>query len=131
MYQCSKKLVTYKEYCCFDHSDYLARSMFTFDVCWGSLGTSIFRNSSSAASNIRSKLSSRLSFPFLMTMLIFGAYFLIIWNGWLKCFSCNCLFNCNPVLQYHKYWRKTMVKVAAHKALLKSQQSACVNIDYL
>ena len=41
MYQCSKKLATYKEYCCFDHSDYLARSMFTFDVCWGSLGTSI------------------------------------------------------------------------------------------
>ena len=39
MHQCSKRLVTYKEYCCFDHSDFPAHSMFTFDVCWGSLGT--------------------------------------------------------------------------------------------
>ena len=61
MYQCSKKLVKYKEYSCFDHSDFPAHSMFTFDVCWGSLGTSIFRNSSSAANNTRSRLPSRLS----------------------------------------------------------------------
>ena len=33
MYQCSKKLVTCKEHCCFDHSDFPAHSMFTFDVC--------------------------------------------------------------------------------------------------
>ena len=65
IYQCSKKLVTYKEYCCFDHSDFPAHSMFTFDVCWGSLGTSIFGNSSSASSNTRSRLPSRLSFRFL------------------------------------------------------------------
>ena len=43
MYQCSKKLVTGKEHCHFDHSDFPAHSMFTFDVCWGSLGTSIFQ----------------------------------------------------------------------------------------
>ena len=65
MYQCSKKLVTCKEHCCFDHSDFPAHSMFTSDVCWGSLGTSIFGNSSSAASNTRSRLPSRLSFRFL------------------------------------------------------------------
>ena len=65
MYQCSKKLVTYKEYCCIDHSDFLAHSMFAFDVCWASLGTSIFRNSSSAASNTQSRLPSRLAFSFL------------------------------------------------------------------
>ena len=65
MYQCSKKLVTCKEHCCFDHSDFPAHSMFTFDVCWGSLGTSIFGNSSSAANNTRSRLPSRLSFCFL------------------------------------------------------------------
>ena len=64
MYLCSKKLVTYKEYSCFDHSDFPARSMFTFDVCWGSLGTSIFENLSSAANNTRSRLPSRLSFSF-------------------------------------------------------------------
>ena len=33
MYQCSKKLVTYKEYSCFDHSDFPGHSMCTFDVC--------------------------------------------------------------------------------------------------
>ena len=65
MYQCSKKLVTCKEHCCFDHSDFPAHSMFTSDVCWGSLGTSIFGNSSSAARNTRSRLPSRLSFHFL------------------------------------------------------------------
>ena len=65
MYQCSKKLVTCKEHCCFDHSDFPAHSMFTSDVCWGSLGTSIFGNSSSAANNTRSRLPSRLSFCFL------------------------------------------------------------------
>ena len=32
MYQCSKKLVTHKEHCCFDHSDFPAHSIFTFDV---------------------------------------------------------------------------------------------------
>ena len=55
----------YKEYCCFDHSNFPVHSMFTFDVCWGSLSTSIFRNSSSAASSTRSRLRSRLSFRFL------------------------------------------------------------------
>ena len=49
MYQCSKKLVKYKEYSCFDHSaDFPVHSMFTFDVWWGSLGTRLFENSSSA-----------------------------------------------------------------------------------
>ena len=39
MYQCSKKLATHKGCSCFDQSDFPAHSMFTFDVCWGSLGT--------------------------------------------------------------------------------------------
>ena len=38
MCQCPKKLVTKKEYGCFDHSDFPAHLLFTFDVCWGSLG---------------------------------------------------------------------------------------------
>ena len=36
-----------------------------YDVCWGTLGTSIFGNSSSVASNTRSRIPSRLSFRFL------------------------------------------------------------------
>ena len=61
MYQCFKKLVKYKDYSCIDHSDFPAHSVFTFDVYWGSLGTSIFGNSSSAANNTWSRLPSRLS----------------------------------------------------------------------
>ena len=37
--QCPKNLVKYKEYSCFDHSDFPVHSVFTFDVCCGSLGT--------------------------------------------------------------------------------------------
>ena len=37
--QCPKKLVKYKEYSCFDHSDFSAHSVFTFDMCCSSLGT--------------------------------------------------------------------------------------------
>ena len=40
-------------------------SVFTFNAFWGSLGTSIFRNSSSATSNTRARLSYKLSFHFL------------------------------------------------------------------
>ena len=65
MYQCCKKLVPYKEYTCFDHSGFPAYSMFRFDVCWGSLGTSVLENSSSAANHTWSVLTSRLSFRFL------------------------------------------------------------------
>ena len=65
MYQCSKKLVTYKEYSFFGHSNFPAHSMFTFHVCWGSLATSIFENSSLVASNTLSRLPSRLSFCLL------------------------------------------------------------------
>ena len=36
MYQCSKKVVTYKEHSCSDHSDFPGHSMFTSDVCWDS-----------------------------------------------------------------------------------------------
>ena len=39
--QCSKKLVKYKECSCFDHFEFSAHSVTTYDVCWGSLGTSI------------------------------------------------------------------------------------------
>ena len=65
MYQCSQKLVTYREDSYFDHYDFRARSMFTFDVCWGSLVTIIFGNSSLAANNTWSRLPSRLFFRFL------------------------------------------------------------------
>ena len=43
--------------------------MFTFDVCWGNLGNSIFGNSSSAGSNTTSKLPSRLPFRLLWLFL--------------------------------------------------------------
>ena len=39
--------------------------MFTFDVCWDRLGTSIFRKSSSATNKNQYRLLSRLSFRFL------------------------------------------------------------------
>ena len=42
--------------------DFPADSVFTFDVCWSSLGTSIFGNSSSATNNTWCRLPSRLSF---------------------------------------------------------------------
>ena len=42
----------------------LWHSVFTFDVCWGSLGTSIWGHSSSIANNTQSRLPSRLSFRF-------------------------------------------------------------------
>ena len=45
--------------------DFPAHSRFIFDEFWGSLGTSIFGKWSSAASNTRSWLPSRLSFRFL------------------------------------------------------------------
>ena len=35
MHQCSKKLATSKEHCCFDHSDFPAHSVFTSDVSSG------------------------------------------------------------------------------------------------
>ena len=40
-------------------------SVFTFYVFWGSLGTSIFGNSSSSTNDTRSRLTFRLSFHFL------------------------------------------------------------------
>ena len=48
-----------------DHSVFPAYLMFTFYVCWGSVGARIFGNSSSAANNTWSRLLSRLSFRFL------------------------------------------------------------------
>ena len=51
MYQCFKTLIKYKEYSCFDHSDFPTHSVFTFYVCCGSLGTSIFGSSGSVANN--------------------------------------------------------------------------------
>ena len=39
--------------------DFPANSMFTFDVCWGSLVTSIFGNSSSASNEFRLNVSSK------------------------------------------------------------------------
>ena len=42
--------------------------MFTVDIFWGSLGTSIFGSSSSATNNTRSRLPSTLPFLSLMTM---------------------------------------------------------------
>ena len=74
MYQLSKKLITYKQYYCFNLSNFPAHSMFTFDVCRGILGTSIFGNSSSAASNTWFRLPSRLSFRFLWLCLYATAH---------------------------------------------------------
>ena len=47
--------------------------MFTFDVFWYSLG--IFGNSSSAAINTRSRLTTRLSFRFLGLSIVFYRLF--------------------------------------------------------
>ena len=59
VYQYSNKLVKYKEFSCFGHSGFPAHLMFIVDVCCDSLGTSIFGDSSSAASNTRSRLPSK------------------------------------------------------------------------
>ena len=56
---------SHKEYILYSCFDFLAHSIFTFDEFSGSLGTSIFGNSISAANNTRSRLPSRLSFRFL------------------------------------------------------------------
>ena len=53
---------SHKEYSCFD---FPVHSIFTFDVLSGSLGTIIFGNSSSVASNTRSRLLFGLSLRFL------------------------------------------------------------------
>ena len=45
--------------------DFQVLSMFTFDVLYGNMGTSIFGNLSSTANNTRTRLPSRLSFRFL------------------------------------------------------------------
>ena len=45
--------------------DFPAHPMFPFDELWGSLGTRIFRNSSSATDNTPLRLPSTLSFRFL------------------------------------------------------------------
>ena len=50
---------SHKEYSCFK---FLVHSVFIF---WGSLGTSIFGNSSSTTNNTRSRLFSKISFRFL------------------------------------------------------------------
>ena len=50
-----------------------------FDVCWGSLGASIFGNSSSAANNTRSKLPSRLSFRFFWLWLKSSGWMTVIY----------------------------------------------------
>ena len=74
MYQCSKRLVKYKDYSCFDDSDFPAHSVFTFDVCWGSLCTNVFGNPSSAVYNTRLRLLSRVSFRFLWLCLVKTIY---------------------------------------------------------
>ena len=77
IYQGSKKLVISNSYSCFDFS---VPSMFTFDVCWGSLGTSIFGNSSSAANNTGTRVPSRLSFRFLWLCWNWQKHFVVVWN---------------------------------------------------
>ena len=65
-----------QEYSCFD---FPAHSMFPSDVFWGSLGTSIFGNSSSAENNTQSRLRSILSFRFSWLSLNFNI--LSFWDG--------------------------------------------------
>ena len=78
--------------------------MFTFDVFWGGLGTGIFENSSLAANNTRSRLTSRLSFLFL----------------WL------CIYVQNTLLKILENWCATMNRfktVASLKSDSKSRLS--------
>ena len=68
MYQCSKKLVTYKECSCFDFPAYLMFTFdvwiwfITFDVAWVLVSSG---NSSSTANNTQSRLPTRPFFRFL------------------------------------------------------------------
>ena len=53
MHKCSKKLVTYKEYSCFDHSDFPTHSMFKFSRKYYSIQSTF-----------------QTIFPFFTTMLV-------------------------------------------------------------
>ena len=56
--------------------DFLARSIFTFDKFWGSLGTSIFLNSASATNNIQFRLPS----SYLSLSYDYDFYYQCYWN---------------------------------------------------
>ena len=58
---------SHKEYSCFY---FLAHLMLTYNVFWGSLGTSFFRNSSSAANKYLIHTTFETNFAFLMTLLV-------------------------------------------------------------
>ena len=63
---------SHKEYSCFD---FPVHSVFTFVEFWGGLGTTIFRNSSSAGNNTR----CRLSFHSLWLWFCIWCFFVIDW----------------------------------------------------
>ena len=82
---------SHKKYSCFE---FPAHSMFTFDVFWGSLGTSTFGNSSSATNNTRSRLPFSLFYPFLWQWLNKETSV-----GWLEICVANVSFSAKPQLE--------------------------------
>ena len=101
------KLVTHKKYSCFDNSDFPAHSIFTFDVYWGNLGTSIFGNSSPAANKTWSRLPSRPSFRFL-------------WICWKRCKLGFWLF-----MRFGFQYRRTINFLQIQKVWLNYQVYLC------
>ena len=112
-------------YSCFDHSDFPAHSMFTFDVCWDSLGTSIFGNSSSATNNIRSRLPSRLSFRFLWLWFVIVDFVVHVIFYWY-----NYRYWCQNVLELAKnYLANTKAKQIRIRVSLKYSISYFVSLN--
>ena len=132
MCQLSKKLITYKQYCCFYLSDFPTHSMFTFDVCRGSLGTSIFGNSSSAASNTWFRLPSRLSFRFLWLCLYATAHKTWCFEKFtLELDASSCSFKITFILLRQVIYFKKMVVSLAKFTILIPWSHICIPLILL
>ena len=88
--------------------------MLTSDVCWGSLGTSIFGSSSSAANSTRSRLPSTLSFHLLRLWLIDleGCMILVLW--FTDCYAVVIIFISLPKFYNTKIKQQSCVKERYH-----------------
>ena len=89
-----------KECSCFD---FPSHSMFTFDVFCGSLGTSIFGNSSSAANNTGSRLPFRFLWLWLKLVVMNSAVILL-----------GLIFLDSPVFFFFLFVKESLFSVIIH-----------------
>ena len=88
--------------------------MLTSDVCWGSMGTSIFGSSSSAANSTRSRLPSTLYFHLLRLWLndLEGCMILVLW--FTDCYVVVIIFISLPIFYNTKIKQQSCVKERYH-----------------